>query len=176
MLVSFMRDHDLRRYLEIGARHGDTFHHVMSALGPHSTFGIAVDMPGGPWGTSTSEEAIRRAVHDLLRTGYSVRLCIGDSHSYELQQCVTKEGPFDLVFIDGDHRYDAVCQDFRDFSTMARYVAFHDIAGDGQTTKTPDALTVEVPRFWHEIRDRFTFHEFIAPGSSMGIGILEMPQ
>src|SRR5690606_15397754 len=50
-LTGFLRllqDRGVRRYLEVGARHGDTFHYLMTGL-PVGSVGVAVDLPGALW-------------------------------------------------------------------------------------------------------------------------------
>lgn len=171
--IAFMQDCKVQRYLEIGARHGDTFYHVMRALGKTAT-GIAVDLPGAAWGTSASVSSLRRAVQALSARTARAQLILGDSHAPEIIHAVAQHAPYDLVLIDGDHRYQPVLEDFRNYCTMARYVAFHDIAGEGQTSKSDPSLAVEVPRLWNELKTQFKHREFIDTGSRMGIGVLEM--
>lgn len=168
---------DARSYLEIGARHGDTFHAVMSSLSPGAC-GLAIDLPGGAWGTAASESSLRTACADLRDRGYAVDYLIADSHNRATETLARDYfsdrgfARIDAVLIDGDHRYEGVKRDFDLYSPPARCVAFHDIAGEGQTTKTPERLPVEVPRFWREIREGFRHREIISPRSRMGIGVL----
>lgn len=172
--VNFMLENQLYRYCEIGARHGDTFHHVMSKLTQDRAFGLAVDLPNGKWGTSHSGLYLDRAIHNLRERARVVDYVLGDSTDEAVIQQVQAQAPFDMLLIDGDHRYEGVSQDFRNYATMSKYVAFHDIAGFNQTTRTPERLPVQVPKFWEEIRQKFKHWEFIATGSTMGIGILSM--
>lgn len=46
--INLMREHGVKSYGEIGAREGDTFHHVLSNL--PGCRGVAMDLPGGLWG------------------------------------------------------------------------------------------------------------------------------
>lgn len=173
--IDLLRRENVRSYLEIGARHGDTFHAVMTALPPGS-LGVAVDLPGGAWGVASSRQALERAVADLNGRGYRALAVFGDSTSADVIAAVQAASPtFDAALIDGDHRYDGVSRDWRTWREAARIVAFHDIAGEGVRQKTTGD-PVEVPRLWRELKADLppivSKVEFIAEGSAMGIGVL----
>lgn len=54
---------------------------------------------------------------------------VGDSSSPDVQQQCRNLGPFDVVFIDGDHSYEGVRKDWEFAQSLSpRLVAFHDIA------------------------------------------------
>jgi hypothetical protein len=99
----------------------------------------------------------------------------GDAHDPEIvARAKTAAGdgdmPIDLLFIDGDHSYLAVRQDFEFYSPMTRHiVAFHDIYFHKGPTQ-----------FWSELVGRsaeaadFMFVEFGAwhnPRARLGIGV-----
>ncbi|WP_414461809.1 class I SAM-dependent methyltransferase [Hyphomicrobium sp. DY-1] len=171
--VDMLKDWCTMSYLEIGARHGDTFHHVMSAL-PKGSVGVAVDLPGGAWGTDKSAEHLVRAAEDLTRNGYHVDVIFGDSTSKRVLDEIRTYRKFDAILIDGDHRYDGVKADWDAYQNLGRLVAFHDIDGDGQTTKDGRFLHVEVPKLWGEIKLEYDVIEFISPLRGMGLGIVMM--
>lgn len=79
---------------------------------------------------------------------------------------------FDMVFIDGDHSYDATKADWERFGKAAPLVVFHDIAPDGWWGKDD-----QTGGFWRELaytpktkKLRAGFGEFITPGAKQGIG------
>ncbi len=169
--ISLLKDRGVRSYLEIGARHGDTFFEVMMAL-PRGSRGVAVDLGGGAWGTPKSVDSLKAACSDLQRRGYRISMVLGDSTSPEIIRMVGMGVYYDAILIDGDHRYDGVKADWLHYGHLSRIVAFHDIAGEGQTTKDEAALPVEVPQLWRELKEEHPHREFIAPDSTMGIGVI----
>jgi len=169
--ISLLQDRGVTRYLEIGARHGDTFHAVMSAL-PRGSTGVAVDLPNALWGHPQSVTALRRARDDLQEKGYAAHVILADSQSATTAEKVCRVLPhFDAVLIDGDHRYHGVKRDFELYGGLADLVAFHDIVGIGQRDKRSKEQ-VDVPRFWHEVKRGRESVSFIDIGSAMGIGVL----
>lgn len=169
--IRLLKREGVRSYLEIGARHGDTFDTVMRSLPPGST-GVAVDLPGGNWGVRSSQASLIKAVRDLRRAGYRAWAQFGNSRDPEIIAGLRVLGAFDAVLIDGDHLYEGVRADWENIGPLARLVAFHDIAGEGERTRDDRALPVEVPRLWRELKPAFRHVEFVGPGSTMGIGVL----
>lgn len=73
----------------------------------------------------------------------------GNSHDPEVTERAADLGPFDLIFIDADHSYDAVVQDWADYRPLVRpggCVAFHDIR---RSDTRPD---LEVHKLWDELK------------------------
>lgn len=171
--VDMLVERGVTRYLEIGARHGDTFHYVMSRL-PEGSVGVAVDLPGALWGQKSSRGSLERAARDLVALGYKASVLFGDSQTDATRRLVKGRGPFDAVLIDGDHSLVGVMRDWRLYHDIAPLAAFHDIVGTGQAEKRHDT-PVEVPILWERIKrlPGAVFHEFVAPGSKMGIGVIE---
>lgn len=167
--IEFLKYKKVMKYLEVGARHGDTFHEIMINL-PVGSLGVAVDLPGALWGKKTTGDALRRVVTDLRKRGYEVHYILGDSKSEEVLKTVRAFAPFDAALIDGDHTYEGVKADYQNYQSLAPVIAFHDIVGDGQIEKVY-GNKVEVPRLWKELQGNKT--EFVAKGSKMGIGVIE---
>lgn len=165
-------------YLEIGAREGDTFHEVMTSI--PGLRGVAVDLPGGLWGKSTTRAGLEAAVADLKSKGREASYIFGDSQTDATRRLVVARGPYDAVLIDGDHTLLGVSRDFDNYGHLVPVVAFHDIAGVGMREKVHGNL-VEVPFLWLQLKDRYQdtheFHEFVdeqmvKDGRPMGIGVM----
>jgi predicted O-methyltransferase YrrM len=170
--IELLRAERVTRYLEVGARDGDTFFEIMRSL-PKGATGVALDLPGATWGQGKSRKRLEDAVRILRTSGYDASCIFGDSTTPATHRLAAMRGPYDAVLIDGDHRYEGVQADWLLYRPLARIVAFHDIAGDGQTTKD-GRFPVEVPRLWREIKQAHARHvEYIDhdnPG--MGIGVV----
>ncbi|MFI5208750.1 MAG: class I SAM-dependent methyltransferase, partial [Gemmatimonadales bacterium] len=84
----------------------------------------------------------------------------------------------DFLFVDGDHTWNAVSADFRDYAPLVHaggIVAFHDIVADHRTRfgrDTPSAAG-DVWRFWAEIKRRYgaAATDLIADPEQDGAGI-----
>jgi predicted O-methyltransferase YrrM len=77
-------------------------------------------------------------------------------------------GMIDLLFIDGDHRYEGVRKDFEMYSPLVRkggIIAFHDICPG-----PPDAVG-GVPSFWKETMGKYQNMPIIKDQSQGGCGI-----
>lgn len=166
--IELMKTENVCSYLEVGACHGDTFHAVMSAL-PKGSKGVAIDLPEAAWGKKSSSRALEQAVACLRDSGYDADAIYGDSASADVRQFAQARGPYDAIFIDADHRYEAVRKDWLTYGPMGRIIAFHDIDGVG---KRSGALTVEVPRLWREIAGQHSHREIIGGVRGMGIGVV----
>jgi len=77
----------------------------------------------------------------------------------------------DVLFIDGDHRYEGVRQDFisyRDFVRDGGLILFHDIVEDRGGGR---AWAGGVPRLWKELAPLYPHGEFVHSHDQEGFGI-----
>lgn len=167
--IDFLVFNKVKRYAEIGAREGDTFHEIMLNLGKDA-YGLAVDLPGGLWGKSTTGRQLQAAINDLRKTGHKAQYIHGDSTHKDVIANVAQRAPYDCILIDGDHTLEGVTKDWENYKGMGKFIAFHDIVGTGQREKV-SKREVEVPILWERLKKEHPHVEFIAPGSAMGIGI-----
>ncbi|GAB3282626.1 hypothetical protein GCM10027347_58980 [Larkinella harenae] len=174
--IGYLQRANVKSYLEIGARHGDTFHEVMSRL-PVGSYGLAVDMPGYLWGNFKSRESLRAAVKDLRDKGYDCHYLFADSQQLDTVEKIREIAAslpggtgFDALLIDGDHTLAGVTADWKNYGGLAPIVAFHDIVGTGQYEKVHHN-PVEVPILWETIKRNHKTLEFVDKDSKMGIGV-----
>jgi predicted O-methyltransferase YrrM len=171
-LCQHVRELRPKAIMEIGSRHGRSLIRLAEASMPSLERVIIVDLPGSLWGKDNSEQALRDCAKHLSDRGIEVELHLIDSHSREAHALAQRErGNIDFLFIDGDHTYRGVSNDYIWFGPCVRSggtVAFHDVcAPDGIGSK---GHLVEVPKFWNEIKTTqdTTLH---SNGSVYGIGI-----
>jgi cephalosporin hydroxylase len=161
--------------VEIGTCWGGTLF-VWARSNPQAELIVSMDLPGGLFGGGYHANRIKMYqyfVHDRPRTQLELLRC--DSHqpqSREQLSQVLQGRPIDFLFIDGDHTFEGVKQDFEMYSTFVRpsgLVAFHDI-----NTLRPDHF---VHRYWNDLKQNFTHEEIIAnrDEGKYGIGVLTMP-
>jgi predicted O-methyltransferase YrrM len=173
-----------RTVVEIGTMAGGTLG-AWCAAAADDALVVSIDLPGGPWGggyTPSDEPYLR----SLARNRQTVELIQGDSHSLDvalkLATVLHAHGRdlIDLLFIDGDHSYDGVSQDFETYAPLVRsggIVAFHDILPH------PDVPGCDVDAFWREVSSRYLdTREFTAAeerhpdwGQWGGIGVVVKP-
>jgi hypothetical protein len=153
--------HGVRRYLEIGVRHGGSFTATVEYLARVGELeeAVAVDID---------------AVPSLLPYPLdqpSVRLMQADTLSDRFAAWMDRHPGFDLAFIDGLHSYEGCRHDFETVRPRARMIALHDISNH---------IEPAVGQVWADIRrdyaDAYDFYEFTAQydGSGppdMGIGL-----
>jgi predicted O-methyltransferase YrrM len=162
--VSLVSEEQPRRVLEIGTWRGGTLYLLAWASGPGARL-LSLDVRRlGP--------LHRLLIGRIATRGRTVVLRSADSHAPETRAQVAAffgGDALDLLFIDGDHSYEGVREDYELFSPLVRpggLIAFHDIV-DGDEVRVGG-----VPRFWREVRDSLEEPvEFVESWSQGGFGI-----
>lgn len=152
--------------LEIGSRYGYTLVDLAYQMDEKGRL-VSVDLPeAGDWGSKGSGEVLERNIDTLLKQGYDAHLFLGDSKDKKIVQAVKDLGPYDFIFIDGDHRYEGVKADWLNYGPMGKRIVFHDI----RQPQPGENQALEVWKLWQELGGD---EAFIAPNSKMGIGRVE---
>ena len=160
--------------VEIGTKWGGTLAIWCASADPKATV-VSIDLPGGIHGGGYP--GWRALVYRrFAQPAQKLHLLRMDSHLAgtcdHLKTLLPPTG-IDYLFIDGDHTYAGVKQDFEMYSPLVRrggLVAFHDICVHSSQEQC------EVDRFWREIRTQFKSREFVQnpDQGKYGIGVLEL--
>jgi predicted O-methyltransferase YrrM len=160
--------------LEIGTAGGGTFFMLARAAADDGHL-ISLDLPQGRWGAGYSKwktYVFRR----LIPPGQKADFIRKDSHlpeAFVAVKQVLRGTPVDVLFIDGDHSYAGVKQDFQTYAPLVRpngLVLLHDIA------EHPPEKQCHVSEFWKELRNHYRTEEFIENACQgwAGIGMIHV--
>lgn len=153
--------------VEIGSRSGGSFYCFNTLLNPERS--ISPDLPEGAWGRKNSFTNLTKVIGECRKLGIESDAIIGDSHqvdTLEKLKTALKGRKIDFLFIDGDHTYEGVKQDFEMYSPLVRdggIIGFYDIK------KKEQVSLCRVDELWKELTPNFHTKEFVF---SCGIGLL----
>jgi predicted O-methyltransferase YrrM len=140
-------DRPPRTVLEIGTAQGGVFWLLCRLATPDATL-ISLDLP--PDERLSGGEHVAIDLQAMKQPGQAVHAVLASSHEPDTLARVRSllaGRPLDVLFIDGDHTYDGVRQDYQMYAPLVRtggVVAFHDIV----RTPWPEC---QVDRFWGEL-------------------------
>ncbi len=146
LFCHWIKHNNIRNYLEIGLNKGGTFAALNEIFNFDVCCGIEIDplklrIPPDP----------------------NMKFYFGDCRDKEAVFWALDNAPFDLIFIDGSHKYEAVKRDFELYAPLGRFIALHD------TNKYEG-----VKQFWDELTRRKIFLTELADRSkALGIGIVK---
>jgi predicted O-methyltransferase YrrM len=173
-LVNRLRERPLRRVCEIGTFKGGTLFIWCQLAEPEARL-YSLDLPGGPFGGGYHERSLP-FFQSLRKPGQTLECLRGNSHDESLRSALERSlsgAKLDFLFIDGDHTYAGVKQDFAMYSPLVApggFIAFHDIV------PRPDVPSIEVWKFWQELKAQHADHqEWVnqsTQGRRIGIGLL----
>lgn len=122
----------------------------------------------------------RSQLHYFSRPNQHIHLINGTSHTKQTINQVQKilaGQQFDLLFIDGDHTYQGVKQDFLSYRHLVReggIIVFHDVMPDYRTRYgdySTGRWAGDVPRFWANLKALYPHYEFVENPDQDGFGI-----
>ncbi len=163
--------------LEIGTKFGGTFYLWNKLNELTNGMNVSIDLADGIHGGVNLESINKRNLY-FYEQFNNCHFIEGDSHDIETKNKVTellKGQQINFLFIDGDHTFSGIKQDFYDYLPFCKsqsFVVFHDIV----ISDHHHSRDVYVGEFWNEIKNEYNHWEFIELGNNWaGIGILQLP-
>ena len=160
-LLEFLKKEKIDSFIEIGTHKGGSFY-LLSKL--CSGLKISIDLCSGEFGGIGFNESSKRneKLGNLFNKTYFIE---GDTKSTNtlIRLSELLEGKkVDLLFIDGDHTYEGVKNDWMNYKTFVKlggFVVFHDIVDtEFHRSFNPPCM---VSQLWNEIKQKETVTEFI---------------
>ena len=169
-LCKVVQELNPKKIVEIGSASGGTLFLFAHVVSPEKI--VSVDLPAGAFGGGYPSWKI--PLFKSLARKNVIQLIRADSHKEETLgkiKILLKGEKVDFLFIDGDHTYQGVKQDFQMYSPLVKkggIVAVHDIV------KHDPSSGCEVDRFWNEIKPNYRHIEIIEKRDQKwaGIGVL----
>jgi predicted O-methyltransferase YrrM len=164
-----------RVVVEIGTASGGTLF-LFTRVSAADALLVSLDLPGGAFGGGYHPWRVP-LYRSFARDRQRIVLLRGDSHAPRTAARLARAlggRPIDLLFIDGDHRYEGVRADFAAYAPLVRpggLVVCHDIVAD------PRQPEMEVARFWREIAARLPSRELVERPDQhgYGLGVITVP-
>lgn len=155
--------------VEIGTGRGGTLF-LFSRCVSEDAIIISVDFPGGRFGSGYPKWKI--PLYKSFAMGeQKIHLIRANSHlsaTLEKVRVLLDDKQVDFLFIDGDHSYDGVKQDFQMYGSLVKkgsIIALHDIV------PAPKENVGGVPEFWRQIKDNYETEQIVKEWSQGGYGI-----
>jgi autotransporter strand-loop-strand O-heptosyltransferase len=167
----FFKSLKVKNFMEIGTDQGGTFA-IWSKLSEDG-IRISVDLPHGQFGRADYDEYKRDEY--LISLGSNVYMFWGSSHDDKMLKDVEDiigEELLDFLFIDGDHTYEGVKDDYEMYKHLVRpggWIGFHDI----KNTEFHTNANCRVDLLWSELEGEKI--EFLDNSSEYGgIGFIRV--
>ena len=169
-LAKFVNELQPKVVVEIGTKFGGTFK-IWNEVTNAKT--ISIDLVAGIHGGVTRDDVDNRNKSFINLYGSRCNFIEGDSHqdlTYDLLINILKGQKIDFLFIDGDHTYEGVKQDYEMYKELVSdngYIAFHDI----NDTQRHRDRNVYVGKLWNELIGEKI--EFNIGADWAGIGLIK---
>jgi len=164
-LISIVRRHPINTALEIGTYKGGTLYVICQTSNPQANiisldFGTRLDI------TFNKQET--QKFQSYTKPGQTLTCIKRDSHSPATKNYlkkILKNKKLDLLFIDGDHKYQGAMADYEMYSSFVKkggIILFHDILFH------PLAPSTQVDQVWKELCFHYRHIEFVDHSDTRG--------
>lgn len=175
--AKFYSELNCKNVLEIGTFYGGTFY-LLCKLSNDSGKKVSVDFPyTGTPGAESVAQNLSIITKNLKTFASNVEVLTADSHSpdtVKLVEQIFNGEEVDFIFIDGDHSYEGVKNDYQMYKHLVKdggYIAFHDIIPISNWLSNG----CEVDKFWQDLLkdESIKTFEFNQKGPG-GIGVVQV--
>jgi predicted O-methyltransferase YrrM len=172
-LIQILKKEKPKFILEIGTANGGTLF-LFTKTAAKDAIIISIDLPGGIYGGGYPEWKI--PLYKSFSLPKQRMILIRESSHKEttldIVKLILNDKKLDYLFIDGDHTYEGVKNDFEMYSPLVKenaLIAFHDIVIH------PPELNVGVHDFWNEIKQYYDYKEIVEDWDQKrcGIGLIK---
>lgn len=155
-IKDYLLKEDCKNYLEIGTHFGHSLSVILQSQYP--TKAVSIDL-FEPWGDTRVKDMFKLANENASKfniNNYKYHIIKGNSNELSTIRKVSDHFPngIDLLFIDGDHSYQGITEDFKNYYPLIRnkgYIVFDDYLPLGrEATKAIDDIAL---KFKNEIID-----------------------
>ncbi len=167
--LDLVRAEGIRSFLEIGSKWGGLLRDVGMAM-PAGSRVVSIDLPEGTKAWPETRITLPRVIEDLKAAGRDAHLIWGDSTDPTVVEAARALGTYDLIFIDANHTWSYVCEDWKNYSPMGRRVGFHDIGWHRPAGYA--GSMIDVPRLWEKLKPAYRHVEIRHDVQDNGIGVL----
>lgn len=168
----FYQELKCKNIMEIGSYLGGNFYAMCKLSNP---LGIKISLDCPLYQNQSVIIKLNDTYTKMKSFAEDVYLVHTDSHATETKNQISSilnKDKLDFLFIDGDHTYEGVKQDFEMYSTFVKkggYIGFHDI----NDTEYHRNLNCHVAKFWNELNYNIKI-EFNSKSFCMGIGVIQI--
>lgn len=168
-VIDILKNHPIQYGMEVGTYGGGTFYTLCQLANDDATL-VSLDLHQGQYDNIGYKEVGLRSLGKPNQTIYALNRDSHEEESFEWAKGVLLNNELDYLFIDGDHSYDGVKQDFEMYSPLVKeggIILFHDIQ--------PHNKGAQVDILWNEIKNNYRHEEFIYEPDIQtwaGIGVL----